>query len=444
MFMMYRLHCLWLGVLLSVGCGSVKDSHLADAPVTGADATTRGTVHVTVLDPGGTGAPAVGANVVFLDPDGTLVKRAATDTAGKASADLLPGASVTSIALVNTTTQLQTVLGVKPGDDIVLGSKSADSAASGTFTVTYPAFAGAVGYEIAHPCGPNFVTQPATGAPPPTTATLTFNNSCKLDSMEIVVTPTDANSVPLAVIGKQAVPFVSGGSTAITGTYQGLRSFTASYTNLNPIIASMFMSRAVPDGNGITTSLSVTTPTASQVVNVSGALGTSARIASRFTLATRSFQEIRQTLSGSAATYGLDCAANLLPWINQPSFDAAAGKLLVPLDMTGTSSAKPDVIRVAATYRRTDTVTGATTAFSWTLFAPEAGDIALPALPAEVGNVAPTSADTVTVTALMVEIDAIANYDALRNDINGLIAQFGGTRSPAGTIRLSSSPLGLR
>src|SRR4029077_8100117 len=106
-----------------------------------------GTVRVTVLDPSGTGAPAVGANVVFLDPDGMLVKRVATDTSGKANADVLPGASVTSIALINTTQyQLQTVLGVKPGDDLVLGSKTADSSTAGTFTVTYPALSGATSY----------------------------------------------------------------------------------------------------------------------------------------------------------------------------------------------------------------------------------------------------------------------------------------------------------
>ena len=54
---------------------------LPDAPpAPPSDAVTRGTVRVTVLDPSGTGAPAVGANVVFLDPDGTLVKRVEVDT----------------------------------------------------------------------------------------------------------------------------------------------------------------------------------------------------------------------------------------------------------------------------------------------------------------------------------------------------------------------------
>src|SRR4051812_20585045 len=114
-------HHLILTVVASVGCGSVKPGQLPDAPPS-IDATTRGTVHVTVLDPSGTGAAAVGANVVFLDPDGTLVKKASTDSAGKADADVLPGASVTAIIAVNTAFALQTVLAVKPGDDLVIGT----------------------------------------------------------------------------------------------------------------------------------------------------------------------------------------------------------------------------------------------------------------------------------------------------------------------------------
>src|SRR3954471_14790518 len=98
-----------LTVVLCMGCGSVKSGQLPDAAPS-IDATTRGTVHVMVLDPSGTGAAAVGANVVFIDPDGTLVKRVATDSAGKADADVLPGASVTSIALINMTYQIQTIL----------------------------------------------------------------------------------------------------------------------------------------------------------------------------------------------------------------------------------------------------------------------------------------------------------------------------------------------
>ncbi|TMQ04021.1 MAG: hypothetical protein E6J90_07980 [Deltaproteobacteria bacterium] len=398
-----------------------------------------------MLDPSGTGAPAVGANVVFIDPGGTLVKRVATDSAGKADADVLPGASVTSVARINNVYQLQTVLAVKPGDDLVLGVKSSDFTSLGTFTVNYPAFASAANYEVAGPCGVLFISPPVAGGTPPTTATFTMSASCKVDPMELIVAPTDANFVPIAAIGKTGVPFVAGGSTTVTGSYQGVRSFTASYMNINPIVTSMSLSRTVPDTFGISSSLSVASPIPNQAINLTGGVsGSNARLISRFTTATRSFQDVRQNLSGTAATYGLDATANLLPWIDQPTIDLANRKLIIPLDTTGTSNAKPDLFRVSASYRRTD-MNNVTTTFTWTIFAPEPGDIPLPALPPEAGDVLPTTTDTVgTVSAIMVEIDTVANYDAIRKDLNAAVTLYSGARPPATTVRSSSSPLQLR
>src|SRR5262249_50234347 len=162
---------------------------------------------------------------VFVDPDGTLVKRAATDTSGKAQADVLPGGTVTSIVLVNMQYMLMTVLGIKPGDDLVLGYRAAAGSVAGTFTVTYAPFTGATHYIIASPCNATASPAPATGGPPPP-AQLTIFNSCKLDPMEIVVIPQGANG-SLTSISKTGVAFTAGGSTTITGNYQGLRSFTA-------------------------------------------------------------------------------------------------------------------------------------------------------------------------------------------------------------------------
>jgi hypothetical protein len=441
--MMRRLHRLALTVVLGAGCGSVGNGHLPDAPPA-PDAPARGTVHVTVLDPGGTGAPAVGANVVFIDPGGTLVKRVATDSAGKADAEVLPGASVTSVARINNTYQLQTIVAVKPGDDLVLGTRSQDFTSLGTFTVNYPPLGTPASYQVAGPCGLVFVSPPVAGQPPPTTATFTVSASCKQDPMEIIVSPNDVNGLPTAVISKTGVPFVANGSTTLTGNYQGIRTFTASYSNVNPIVTSMSLSRTVPDAFGIGSSMAVQSPTASQVINLTGVTGSNARLITRFSTASRSFQDVRQNLSGSAVTYGLDAAANLLPWIDQPTLDVANHKLVVPLDMTGTSNARPDLFRVTATYRRTD-MNQVTTSFSWTVFAPDAGDITLPTLPPEVGDVIPAATDTVgTVTAAMVDSDNVSGYDAIRNDLNAAFLLYGGSRPPGTTLRFSSSPLQLR
>jgi hypothetical protein len=422
-------------------CGSVGGADLPDAGPGGdaaVDAPARGTVRVTVLDPSGAGAPAVGASVVFLDPDGTLVKRVATDTAGRADAEVLAGASVTSVVLNNTSYQLQTVLAVKPGDDIVLGFKNGDSTTAGTFTISFPAHAGATSYTVATPCSTPSFSAPASGPPAP--VTVTIFNECRLSRMELVVIPHDANG-PMAALAKADVAFVSGGSTVIAGSYQGLRNLTSSYTNINPQIANLGVNRAVPDAFGFTSSDSVTMPTSTAIFNLMGPQTASGLVTTSATNSTRSVQNIRQSISGMAATYGLDMGATLLPWLGTPSYDAAAGKVVIPVDTTGTSNATPDVLRIVAAYRRTD-ASNVTTNFAWTIFAPDVADIVLPALPVELGGINPTASDVVNVTtAAILEMDTVSGYDAIRNDLAAAFTLYTSSRPPAGTVRFSRAPI---
>jgi hypothetical protein len=431
---MMRFAAYRLVVLACVACGSVKGGQLPDAPEGDAsiDAPVRGLVKVTVLDPSGTGAPAVGANVVFLDPDGTMVKKASTDTNGAAEASVLPGASVTSVVLNNMSYQIQTVLAAKPGDNLVLGVKNGDGSMVGTLTVAFPSFTGATSYVVVGPCG----TAPVAGSP----ATLTIFNSCKQAMAEIVVVPHDANG-PMSSISKVNVPFVTTTSTTITGSYQGLRTLTSSFTNINPLVTTLSMTRAIPDASGFASAESISTPGATAVMTVTGPQGVGGQLITTATIASRSLQNVRQNVSGMAATYGLDIGATLLPWINTATYDAAAGKIVIPIDGTGTSNAKPDMVRIAASYRRTD-ANNVTTFFSWVMFAPEAVDLVLPALPPDLAGIKPTASDAVTITsAAMLEADTVSGYDALRNDLNGAFALYTSGRPPAGTVRFSRGPI---
>jgi hypothetical protein len=445
--MMVRRSSLSLSLAWLAACGSVEHNDSPDAPLVpdaapdagpGIDATPRGTAQVTVLEPGGTGAPAVGASVVFLDPDGTLVKRTATDTSGKASADVLPGASVTSVALLGASYQIQTVTAIRPGDDLVLGSKPAR--AVGTFSVTYPTSTNtsATAYLVASPCG-TVTAFPDAMTTTTMTTSLTMSDSCVESSMEIVVMPEDASSVPLGTISKAGVAFQDGGSTTITGAYLPVRSFTGSYTNIDPGITSLSMLRSVPDGFGVGTSDALAPPTATTVLHASGAVGSGARIATHAATTTRSIADVRQSISGMAATYGLDIGATLLPWLEQPTFDPATGKLTVPVDSTGTTTAAPDFFRVVLSYRRTDAST--TTGYTWTVFGPAPGDVTLPVLPVELGPIAPIASDTISsVSAQMIDADTLAGYDDVRGDLNAAFTLYGGGRPPAATVRISGSP----
>jgi hypothetical protein len=432
-------------LVLCLGCGSVNPTgHLPDASPPGIDATTRGTVNVTVLDPSHSGVPAVGASVVFFDPDGSLVKRASTDTSGKASADLLPGGSVTSIALQTGQYEIQTLFAVQPGDDVTLGQKN--DPAIGNFTVSFPPFTTATpaSYTIGGPCGVISVFPPPAGGPPPTTATLSFSAGCMTDPMEIIVQANDANSAPLGILDKTGVAFMLNGQTNINGSYQAPRSFTGSYTNLNPIITNLSMRRRVPDLNGLAVLASIAPPAATQVLSLTGAVGTSAVIETTASTAARSTQTVRQVVSGTASSYGLDVGATLLPWIAVPKLDLTAGKVVIATDTTGTTNATPDLVEAVMTFGRIDAVTGAQTTFTWTLFTPVLGDITLPSLPAEVSNVMPTASDTVRLIAGALELDAVAGYDAVRKDVLGILGQYTGSRTMGATYRASLASTALR
>src|SRR4051812_11718103 len=102
------------------GCGKVNPAEPADAPQ---DADPRGPVHVTVRDVIGNGAPAPNIPVVFIDPDGTVVADIVSDADGRATANVLPGASVSAVyqqltTNIVTTTNIRylfvSVLGIKP------------------------------------------------------------------------------------------------------------------------------------------------------------------------------------------------------------------------------------------------------------------------------------------------------------------------------------------
>jgi len=396
-----------------------------------------GTVKVTVLDPGGGGTPAVGAKVVFINPDNTLVKQVATDTAGKAEAVVMIGASVTSIALISPTNySLQTVIGVKPGDDLILGTKNRDFTQVGQMTFTYPAVFNAVQYEISTPCGYQSVPVPATGATG--TAAVMFYSYCKQDTMEVVFVAVDKDGNALQSIHKTGVAYASGGTVALT-TPEAARSFTSSYTNINPAVTGISLIRAVPDGAGVRNSASVAGPGTTAALSLVGGIASAARIETIAQNADGSNQRVRQTIGGSAATYGLDVGATLLPWLAPPSFDATTGKLVVPVDTTGTTMAAPDLFRISARFSRADAA-GVFTSYSWLLFAPNAADLALPVLPAEVGVPMPNATDSVFATDSMIELDTMAGYDAVRHDLNATYELYVGERQPPATVRISLSP----
>lgn len=112
-----------------------------------------GPVSVTVRDAYG---PVAGANVVFQAPDWSVLAHVLTDAQGTASATVAAGTVVTVAhpGLLWANYGLLTVVGVEPGDALVLGEPATvGETQDGSAAVTYPGtFAGADQYAVTLGC----------------------------------------------------------------------------------------------------------------------------------------------------------------------------------------------------------------------------------------------------------------------------------------------------
>jgi hypothetical protein len=432
-----------LSSLLTVGaCGKVQTlvdgSNSIDSATV--DANAHGIVKVTVLDPQGTGAPAAGIPVVFVNPSGELVARMSTDTNGHAQADVLQGANVTAVWQPNPGDyQLQTVFEVKPGDDITLGQVNQSSTDAGKFTVNFTPTGGVGDYFYVYgPCGSS---QGVNG-----TATLYMMTNCQQPVMDLTVYAYNSLGTSLGYVEKANVAFVNGGSATMPSTWQSFINFSAQYSNITTRVTSINMNRYAPDsqqyssGDGNTvsgTTLSLTT---------TGPATATAQIESRMSDANGSQQQIRQKINGNATTYGLDVGGKLLGWLSAPILHVDTGVLEIPVDTAGTSGDAPDVFIAQTRFSHPTIDAGTATNVLWIVFAPRPGNITLPKMPVEVGPVNPQAGDTTSNfdLAAMADSDAIDGYDAIRNN---LYAAFNGAfddRAPATTVRISNSPFNFK
>jgi len=401
---------------LATGCGKVKTfpdgGGGADAPAAadaGPDANPRGTVHVTVIDNNGTGAPVVNAPVVFFDPDGSMVADVKTDGNGQAQADVLPGATATAVwTLANNRYQIMTITDIAPGDNLTFGYTANTGTADGTFTVNnVPTYGSATSYTVYGPCGSGDV---GAGAP---VAVLNLSTDCEGASNELIVLAKNSNGATIGSLTKTGVTYTNGGSISLTGSaYDSVQSFTANYTNIPAGVSQIQLRRtsAFPNGptdiamgnpSGMTLNLSV--PSAP------GA-GTSAFITSNFTRSTGEQQILRQRVAGASFSYGADVGTNLLSWIQQPTLDVANQVLTQTPSGVGHAI---DVYFADVQYSRT--VGQVTSSYEWIVFQKEAGPAFLPQLPGDVPPVNPLATDTVSSTvAIQFETSDLDGYDAAR------------------------------
>lgn len=419
----------------SADAGGGDDAVLGDDGAVGADADlTPGVVKATMLDPAGEGMPQANMPVVFINPDGSLVADVLTDVDGRAHATMLAGGSVTAVWHGNTGYSiLQTVLAVKPGDDLVFGSVTPKQVVAGTFTVNFTPLGGTGNHYVVYGACPYKMTQ--TGS-----AVLAFDTSCLLSTMEIQVHAYDSANNSLGYLDSPAVPFVDGGSATMGTNWQQYMAFAAQYANIPAGVTSVRMERYAPDFFGYTSISSGSPSGATMSLSGTGPATAGAQVETILRRGDGSAQLVRQSVAGDATTYDLDVGANLFPWLGAPTLDPATGHVTVPVDAAGTSGPPPDLFRVATAFSRSnppsDAGVSSTTNVQWYVFGPRAGDVTLPTMPSEIGELNPRAGDTVGQSrAYLFDADTIDGYDPARQNTWAPGAVRGST-----LVRSSASP----
>jgi len=430
------------------GCGKVNPAEPADAPP---DADPRGPVHVTVRDVIGNGAPAPNIPVVFIDPDGTVVADIVSDADGRATANVLPGASVSAVyQQLSTTTVVMTtnirylfvsVLGVKPGDDLPIGFTDRDFTNSGTFNVTFQPFTGATTYDIFTPCGLTSSTTPNTAIP------VQMQNSCKRDSFDILVVARDASNNALAGAIATNVS-LSAGSAAVPGTYTSTNSFAASYTDIPAGISSVSVTRVASDTlNGFSVNGTCTpaagacsiTPVQVTTISPKSVLQTSISRTVPTGMPSQS-QTYIQRVGGANLNYSLDVATNLLPFMTNVVFDPATNTITPTVEAPVTDA---DEFIIDASYSRSTSTTEANgdtlvtnTSIEALAIGPAVGPLSFPTLPSHVGPIYYQAGDTAgTAIGFTIDGSSVKGYDAARKQAFDLIDELSRANGPNDIVR---------
>jgi hypothetical protein len=193
----------WLGALAVWGAcgggGGGDDEGSADARPEVADAAVdgappAGSVRVTTYSRRGTAPPrtlAAGVAIYLIRPDGTVATIVTTGADGEATLDgVISGSAVTALYPAGEfhPNYVTTVLGVEPGDALVLGDAFAaqdPTSGGGAFTVTYPPIDAAY-LELILPCA----TGAQLGASP---ASVNLDDDCQAANATVPILAYDDN-----------------------------------------------------------------------------------------------------------------------------------------------------------------------------------------------------------------------------------------------------------
>lgn len=373
-------------VLFLVACGDDGVRHTPDAaprpkdgaPDSPADAAVAPVTIAAVLD----GQPAMGVAVYFQNADSTVVLATTTDASGGASAVMAAGGSVTAVNPFGNAQldELDTFVGVKPGDHLLLARSTTSTTAQ--VTVQAPGDSAMTSYMAYSPCnfqGTQLNPPPASVIATPVSGQMTLTN-CRATS-DFLVQATNGSASEFFVAANQAV--VDQGTVDLTAsTYAPSTPRTITYTNV-PALRSMSQQADLVGPSGPIfeylgeTSSDTPSPTVSWDVPLfAGAVDV---LQTFFNFHTYSQQiTVDWGQLGSGATIDVGSRA-LSEFTGPPALDPATHQASIPTDTS--IGLSPDFSVFAMSASRTSP----TRTWVWFVTAPSGASVTLPTVPATGG-----------------------------------------------------------
>jgi len=324
-----RVPTVLLSFVLLAACGEViqiePDASPDPAGDAGADAPPpdlSGPIQVTVMSPAPTGGPAVGATIVVSDRNGT--RTATTGSDGKATVTALPESSVTAVVTYvddddEPGAAITTVVGARPGDDLVLGPQRRVATDPGKMTVRFPAY-NLSGGTLSHYYIFNGCT--ATHMSPAAAETEVSFRGCNAGTITALVVAYGTDGTLLGSISREQT-FSANGTIAITGTWTTTGRMTARYSHV-PYEVSKLVVRRINGAASTRYSSAVGTiehPSPTQELLVTHpAFHNSATVVTTVSSGSDRRQIFAEALS-SSPSYDMSFENMLLPWLSEPKVD---------------------------------------------------------------------------------------------------------------------------
>lgn len=366
------------------------------------------------IAPSPTGATKAGSTATFttLSPHGLV----ANDRVIVANVGVAGYNGTWTVATAPTATTFTANLGSGALAGSGTNSIGATASKATVFAVNYNAYPGAADhYEVHTRCG-------TTDVGNVTAAVLALPVGCVTSPMNIEVLAKSSGTT-LASTQQAAVAIIPGGSTTITDTWQAPTQLTATYTNPTAQVTDILAARMSPYVRGLpiaenassasattTLTLNVSKPPQAALVTSLACLGTGGGCLN--TPSGSAGQRIMEIVDGTAGTYALDIAANLLPWVKAVYVPATT-----TLDITVTGSGAIDIFEGNLRYTRGQAI------YTWRVFGPLAQSVKFPTLPASApGDPTIVPADVMSsYQAFVGESDAINGYrDAIKSPFEAL------------------------